>query len=109
MMAVLEIATSANGTPTRTVPPAPRKPARRADSGERAEKIRCMKSIATMSPIPSDTSVAQLITAPDSALVSCSKSNGPLPAGMVMPWATLTHASSANAATTMTATLMIAV
>ncbi len=105
----METATSANGTPTRTVPPAPRKQARRADSGERAEKIRCMKSSATMSPTPRDTNVAQLITAPDSGLVSCSKSNGPMPSGMVMPWATATQASSARAATTMTATLMIAV
>ena len=91
------------------MPPAPRKQARRADSGERAEKIRCMKSIATMSPTPSEISVAQLITAPDSALVSCSRSRGPMPAGMVMPRATATQASRASAAITMTVTLMIAV
>ena len=58
--------TSAYATPMTAVPAAPVKQDRRAISGLRAEKIRCMKSMATMSPMPSATSVAQLIGAPAS-------------------------------------------
>ena len=56
--------------PTIAVPAAPTKHARRAVSGDFAEKIRCMKSMATMSPMPSAISVAQLIGAPCAGSVS---------------------------------------
>ena len=81
--------------PTMAVPAAPTKHARRAVSGERAEKIRCMKSMATMSPMPSATSVAQLIVAPCAGSVSCPRSNGPMPSGTVIPKRTPTQISSA--------------
>jgi hypothetical protein len=71
--------------PTTAVPAAATKQARRAVSGERAEKIRCMKSMATMSPMPSATSVAQLIGAPCAESVSWPRSNGPIPSGIVIP------------------------
>jgi|GEM_PF-4732905 len=50
-----------------------------------AAKIRCMKSMATMSPMPSATSVAQLIGAPADVDVSCSVSKGPMPGSMWKP------------------------
>ena len=56
--------------PTIAVPAAPTKQARCAVFGDLAEKIRCMKSMATMSPMPSATSVAQLIVAPWAGSVS---------------------------------------
>ncbi len=82
------------------VSPAPMKQERRATSGDFAPKMRCMKSMATRSPMPSEISVAQLIGAPDSALVSCSKSNGPRPSGITMPKVTATQTSIAIVATT---------
>ena len=84
-IAVDASATSANGIPMAAAPAAPTKQARRATSGERAEKMRCMKSIATMSPIPSAISVAQLIAAPCAGSESWPKSNGPMPSGIVNP------------------------
>jgi hypothetical protein len=78
-------ATSAKIVPTTAVMMAAVKHARRATCGLRAPNTRCMKSIATTSPMPSATRVAQLIGAPWAALVSCSKSNGPIPSGMTMP------------------------
>ena len=73
---------------------------RRATSGDLAPKMRCMKSMATRSPMPSEMRVAQLIGAPASALVSCSKSNGPMPSGMTMPKLRATQINIAIVATT---------
>ena len=79
-------ATIANATPMIAVPAAPVKQDFCAVSGLRAAKIRCMKSMATMSPMPSATSVAQLIGAPALVWVSCSKSNGPMPRATSNPY-----------------------
>ena len=68
-----------------------------------------MKSIATMSPMPSESSVAQLIGAPASVEVSCSKSNGPMPSGIAKPIVAPTHHSSATVATSVMTIWMAAV
>ena len=76
------------------------KQAFRAVRGERAEKIRCMKSMATMSPMPSEIRVAQLIGAPPATVVSCSKANGPIPSGALSPNRKPTHTSNDTDPTT---------
>ena len=81
-----ERATIANAMPMTAVPAAPVKQDFWAVSGLRAAKIRCMKSIATMSPMPSAMSVAQLIGRAGAGLVSCSKSNGPMPSATSKPY-----------------------
>ncbi len=64
MNALADSTTIPNGTQIATTPVAAPKQALRAVSGDFAAKIRCMKSIATMSPMPSAISVAQLMVAP---------------------------------------------
>ena len=96
-------------TPITKVKPAPMKQARWAISGVRAPKMRCMKSIATRSPTPSEISVAQFTGAPWEGSVSWPRSKGPMPSGTERPSSTATHTNRTSVATTVIAAWMTAV
>lgn len=68
-----------------------------------------MKSIATTSPMPSATRVAQLIGAPEALEVSCSRSSGPVPSGTTMPKLSAVHTSRLIEASTVIAVWITAV
>ena len=92
-----------------TVPAAAVKQALRAASGDLAENTRAMKSIATMSPMPSATSVAQLMTAPCAGSDSWPSAKGPVPSAILRPWVLVIHTNNPIAPIRISAIWMIAV
>ncbi len=109
MMECAASTTRPNGTQIATVPAEALKQALRAASGDLAANTRCMKSIATMSPMPSAIRVAQLMTAPCAGSDSCPSANGPVPSAMSRPCALVIQINSPTAPTRIKAIWMIAV